>query len=250
MTRQKKTILGLAVAAVLLCGSVNAQVGQTLAITHTTVIDGTGKSPMDDATVVFRGDRIIAVGHDTTQLSPQTKIIDGRGKSVMPGLADMHVHLVGGWDGVSADLMNFRLYMNALLFTGVTTVLDTGNVEPYVLQLRQEVDSGRLPGPRIYCVGTLIDGADPVWPPLADAVASENQIPRIVRQKQLDKVDLLKGYVGLSDPMVRRLASEGKRAGLRVIVDQWSRNGSTELMDDGIAGFAHLPTFHYHTVRV
>jgi hypothetical protein len=160
----------------------------------------------------------------------------------MPGLADMHVHLVGGWDGHAVDMLGYRRYLNALLYAGVTTVLDTGNVQPYVVQLRAEVAAGRLLGPRIYCVGGLVDGADPAWPPLSYAVGSVGQVAPVVQALKRDNVDLIKAYVGLSHPVLERLVQEGHKVSLKVIIDQWQRNGSPDLVDDGIYGFAHLPT--------
>jgi hypothetical protein len=155
----------------------------------------------------------------------------------------MHVHLVGGWDGQQTDLLSYHRFLNSLLFTGVTVVLDTGNIEPYVLQMRQEIAAGRLTGPRIYCVGSIVDGPDPIWPPISEAAVSKSQLQRIVAQKKEDKVDLVKAYVGLSDPMVEELSKQAKAAGLRVVIDQWGRNGSSDLMRTGISGFAHLPAF-------
>jgi imidazolonepropionase-like amidohydrolase len=55
---------------------------------------------------------------------------------------------------------------------------------------------------------------------------------------------VLKAYTGLSIPEVTHLAAEGKKVGLRVVVDQGSHNGSTDLMNAGIAAFAHLPRFN------
>ncbi len=213
------------------------------AFTNAVLIDGTGAAAMERATIVVRGDRIVSAGPAASVSVPGgARITDLRGKVLMPGLADMHVHLMGGWDGVATDLLGYRRYMNALLYAGVTTVLDTGNVEPFVVQLRAEVAAGRLLGPRIYCVGPLIDGADPAWPPLSRAVASVGQVPDVVRALSRDHVDLIKAYVGLSHPVLERLVEEGRKVSLRVIIDQWQRNGSPDLVADGIYGFAHLPT--------
>jgi imidazolonepropionase-like amidohydrolase len=153
----------------------------------------------------------------------------------------MHVHLVGGWDGEGVDMLGYRRYLSALLYSGVTTVLDTGNVQPYVLQLRQEIEAGRLPGPRIYCAGPLLDGADPIWPPITLSVTSLEQIPKLVTELKASGVDILKAYAGLSDRMVRRLSSEGRKVSLPVFIDQGPRNGSLDLVDAGIAAFAHTP---------
>src|SRR5262245_42534046 len=137
-----------------------------LVITHAVIIDGNGKTPIENGTIVIQGPKIVALGPAGNVIIPaDALVIDAKGKTAMPGLADMHVHLTGGWDGESVDMLGYQRYLNALLYAGVTTVLDTGNVQPYILQLRQEVAQGRLVGPRIYCAGALIDGADPAWPP-------------------------------------------------------------------------------------
>jgi len=161
---------------------------------------------------------------------------------VMPGLADMHVHLTGCWDGIGTDLLGYQRYLNAMLYSGITTVLDTGNYQPWVLQLRQEAANGHLLSPRIYCTGAMIDAADPAWPDLAYSLTSRTQIPEFVRRDKQNGVDLIKGYANLSDRMLRRLVDEAHKEKLRVVIDQWERNGSPDLVQTGIDGFAHAPT--------
>jgi len=218
----------------------------TIAIVHARIIDGRGGAPIPDGTVVTRGGVIRAVGpSDAVRVPDGTLVVDGSGKSVLPGLADLHVHLTGGWDGVNVDLLSYQRYLDALLYAGVTTVLDVGNNQPYALQLRQETAAGRLRGPRIYCAGAMIDGADPVWPDLAYAIASIAQVPDIVKRQKEAGVDIIKGYGGLSVPVLEKLAAVAAATsggGLRVVVDMWERNGSPDVARAGIAGFAHLPT--------
>jgi imidazolonepropionase-like amidohydrolase len=213
-----------------------------IAIVHGTLVDGRGGPPVGDATVLIRGRVIEAVGGPGKLVVPKdARVIDASGKTVMPGLADLHVHLQGAWDGLSWDLLGYQRYLDAMLYAGVTTVLDTGNWEPWVLQLRQEVASGRLLGPRIYCVGPLIDGVDAEYPYMATSLATVAQIPEFVRREKRAKVDLLKGYANLSDTLLERLAQGATKENLRVVVDQWDRNGDPQLVGYGIAGFAHLP---------
>jgi Amidohydrolase family len=213
------------------------------AFTNAVLIDGTGAPALEHATVVVRGALIEAAGPAAQLKVPAgAHVTDLHGRALMPGLADMHVHLLGGWDGHAVDMLGYRRYMNALLYAGITTVLDTGNVQPYIVQLRAETAAGRLQGPHIYCVGGIVDGADPVWPPISYAVSSVGQVAPVVKGLKRDNVDLIKGYVGLSHSVLERLVEEGRKVSLRVIVDQWQRNGSNDLVADGIYGFAHLPT--------
>jgi Amidohydrolase family len=233
----------LAAGAVRADSGVHGTEAAVQAFTNAVLIDGTGAPAVDHATIVVRGSTIDSAGPaSSVRIPPGAAVTDLRGKVLMPGLADMHVHLLGGWDGRSVDMLSYRRYMDALLYAGVTTVLDTGNVQPYIVQLRAEVAAGRLLGPRIYCVGGLVDGADPAWPPLSYAVGSVGQVAPVVELLKRDNVDLIKAYVGLSHPVLERLVTEGRKVSLRVIIDQWQRNGSPDLVDDGIYGFAHLPT--------
>ena len=214
-----------------------------IAIVHGTLIDGLGGAPVENATVILRGKTIEYAGPaNGARVPPDARIIDAAGRSVMPGLADLHVHLQGAWDGIGVDLLGYQRYFNSLLYSGVTTVLDTGNYQPWILQLRQEQAAGRLLAPQIYCVGAMLDAADPAWPDLAYAVSSRAQIPGIVRRDKLARVDMIKGYANLSDRMLRSLVEEAAKENIRVVIDQWERNGSPDLVSTGIAGFAHLPT--------
>jgi hypothetical protein len=227
----------------LLAEVASAADDRPVAVVHGRLIDGLGGAPVEDATVIFRGDTIVYAGPAAGAKVPKdAQLIDASGKTVMPGLADLHVHLQGAWDGTSVDLLGYQRYLNAMLYSGVTTLLDTGNYQPWVLQLRQEQAAGRLKGPRIYCVGAMVDSADPAWPDLAYALTSRYQIPEFVRRDKAAKVDMIKGYSNLSEHMLHWLSEEAGKAGIRVVIDQWERNGSPDLVATGISGFAHLPT--------
>jgi len=214
-----------------------------IAIVHGRIIDGLGGAPIEDGTVILRGRTIEYAGPASGAVIPKdARMLDAKGKSVLPGLADMHVHLQGGWDGIGVDLLGYQRYFNAMLYAGITTILDTGNYQPWILQLRQEQASGHLLAPRIYCVGAMIDAAEPAWPDLAYAVAAPAMIPAVVERDKRAGVDLIKAYRNLSDAFLISLTREASKAGLRVIIDQWERNGSPDLVRTGIAGFAHAPT--------
>jgi imidazolonepropionase-like amidohydrolase len=228
---------------VLFALATNMADANPIAIENIRIIDGNGGIPIENGTIVVDGRRIVAAGNSTTVKVPAgSRRINGRGGSAIPGLADMHVHLLGGTDGVGLDILGYQKYLNALLYAGVTTVMDTGNVEPFVLQLRAAVRAGLVQGPQIYCVGPILDGADPVWPALSVAVSSKDQVPRLVQSLADEKVDFIKLYVGLSDQLIHAISLEAKKHNLHTIIDQWRRNGSADIAAEGIAGFAHFPS--------
>jgi len=168
---------------------------QPLAVTDVRLIDGNGGPPIERATVVVRAGRIVAVGRAGQVTVPaDARVIDGRGKSLLPGLADLHSHLVGGWDGESADYLGYRLMLGAFLYSGVTTVLDPGNVTTFVKQLRDEIRAGRLVGPRIYYAGPVLDGANPVWPDISAAVTTPAQAEHFVHTLAQADVSVIKAY--------------------------------------------------------
>ncbi|MDE2981510.1 MAG: amidohydrolase family protein [Gemmatimonadota bacterium] len=214
-----------------------------LAVTNATIIDGKGGEPVPDGVVVVEGDRIIAVGTAAEVTVPDgATIIDAAGGSVMPGLADMHVHMVGGWDGVSTDMLGYRRYLNSLLYAGVTTVLDVGNVLPFIQQIQAETEAARLAGPRVYMAGPLVDGPVPIWPPITYFTFEASAMRRHATQLAAAGVDALKGYAGLDAEMVDSLVQAGADFGLPVIVDLGSRGDYPAAVEAGVLARAHAPS--------
>ena len=214
---------------------------QSTAVVHVRLIDGRGGAPVENATVVVRGGRIASVLAGGSAPAG-ARIVEGRGMSLLPGLADMHTHLSGGWDGESSDYFGFRLSMGAFLYNGVTSVLDTGDITSFVKQLRDEIQDGRLAGPRIYYTGLVLDGPKPVWPDISGAIATVDQAAHFVHQMKQAGATFIKAYGGLSTEMVQAVVDAATRDSIRVIADVWQRNGSLADAQTGIAAFAHAGT--------
>src|SRR5262249_58324198 len=103
------------------------------------VAAGAGGPPLANASIVITGDRIARVGPAPDTPAPDgAEIIDGRGRFVIPGLIDMHVHVLG------PDHWHAPLFLAA----GVTTVLDLGGQLPDLTALRGAIDAGTIPRPR------------------------------------------------------------------------------------------------------
>ena len=232
-------ILALLGAACSADSSEPQPASDVIAVTGAMIIDGLDGDPIPDGIVLVDGERIAAVGPaDAVTIPDGARLVDAGGGAVLPGLADMHVHLVGGWDGVSTDMLGYQRYLNALLYSGVTTVLDVGNVLPFVQQIRAEVNAGRLAGPRIYMVGPLVDGPEPIWPPLSYAADDEATLRAYVEQLSAAGVDAIKGYAGLNEGMIAALVSIAREYSLPVIVDVRAQAAAVRA---GVAGLAHSP---------
>ncbi len=140
-------------------------------LTHVRVIDGTGAPPVDDQNIVIAGGKITAVQNGAgLAAAAGTTVLDLRGYTVMPGIVGMHNHLFyierPNLDGrrhfddpVLVPQMTFsapRLYLAG----GVTTMRTTGSVETYAdLNLKRDIDAGKLPGPHMDVTGPYLEGS-------------------------------------------------------------------------------------------
>ena len=150
-------------AALALLLAVAAARADELLIEHVTLIDGT-HAPQADMTVAVEGERIAAVTPSALERGLRGRRIDARGKYLIPGLMDVHIHLRGGFDPTLAPDAppappNRQQGVEALasfLYAGVTTVLDVGNRPEHILPLRADERAGRILAPRIFAAGNLI----------------------------------------------------------------------------------------------
>jgi len=132
-----------------------------VALTNVTVIDGTGSAPRTGQTVLIRDGKIAEVGAaGSVQIPAGARTMDLTGQTVIPGLVGMHDHLfytAAGGRRASLAFTGPRLY----LASGVTTIRTTGATAPYAdINVKHDVDIGRVPGPRIHITAPYITGAE------------------------------------------------------------------------------------------
>jgi imidazolonepropionase-like amidohydrolase len=139
----------------------------TLALVGGQVIDGYEGPPIQDGVVLIAGDRIVAVGpRSAVTVPPGTTLIDTEGMSVLPGLMDMHVHLmlIGHADYEHWDktyMPRFRteimpIAARQLLMAGVTTARELGAPLDDILDVKRRIEKGEIPGPRLFVSGPFI----------------------------------------------------------------------------------------------
>ena len=159
---KRPAILGATALAWIL--SIPAARADNVVIEHVTVIDGLGHAPEPDMTVAVDGNRITTVTPTSLAHNLKGKRIDGKGKYLIPGLMDIHIHLRGGVDltakvGDTSAPPNRQQGVEALasyLYSGVTTVFDCGNRAEHILGLRADERAGRILSPRIFATGNLV----------------------------------------------------------------------------------------------
>ena len=121
-----------------------------------TVIDGTGGPAQQDSDILVMDGKIVAVGRHLSR-PKAARVVDGRGKYVIPGLIDAHVHLEFPMLPVLTPEEERQIVdqnPRAFLYNGVTTVMDAGALLPWILKLRDAQRAGLVLGPRIFSLGT------------------------------------------------------------------------------------------------
>jgi len=140
---------------------------QVKALVGGTLLDGYGGTPIQNSVILIEGERIVAVGHQGNLEVPEgAEVISTEGMTVLPGLWDMHVHLmINGhsdyayWDRKYPPLLRDVIMpasAKQLLHAGVTSARDLGAPLDDILYVRDAINRGELEGPTLYVSGPFI----------------------------------------------------------------------------------------------
>ncbi|MDQ7040521.1 MAG: amidohydrolase family protein [Rhodothermus sp.] len=192
--------------------------------------------PMDrdtvlaDQTVLVRGTRIVAVGPAAAVEIPENaRRIDGRGRYLMPGLAEMHGHVPGG----NAPAQYIEDVMWLYVANGVTTVRGMlGN--PAQLELRERIQRGELIGPTLYLAGPAFSGR---------TVRTPEEAAEMVRRQKAEGWDLLKVQEGLRPEVYDAMARTAHEVGIRFAGHVPDAVGLRHALEMGQETFDHLDGF-------
>ncbi len=187
--------------------------GQPLAFTHVTVIDATGAAPLPDMTVVVENQHIVTLGKSRLLRPPHgAHVIEARGKYLIPGLWDMHVHTVFG-DWLPA---NEQVTLPLFVANGITGVRDMGGDLEVLKWWRTRIAAGRLLGPRMIIAGPMLDGPIPRFPSSAP-VAGAADGRRTVDELQAQGVDFIKIQSLIPRDGYFAAAEEAKKLGITFV---------------------------------
>jgi imidazolonepropionase-like amidohydrolase len=239
--------MGLCCLIAVGAGTATLDAQQRVALVGGMLLDGYEAPPIHDAAILIEGDRIVAVGPASSMDIPSgTEIVDTRGMTMLPGLIDLHVHLMilghgeyRDWFPIFTERMEEMMAISAkqLLMAGVTTALDLG-APMEILGIRDSANSGDIPGPRLFVsgpwIGRVAFGGLPTY--FQWTIRSPEEAAEKTRQLAEAGVDVIKTWAGMREADMRAVVEVANEYGLRV----HSHLYSPELIREALRAGVHV----------
>ena len=252
--RSQKIILTLAIALFLI-GSVsfaNAD-HQKTALVGGTLIDGLGSTPVYNSVILIDGNKITATGTQAELEVPSDyKVVSTEGKTVMPGLWEMHAHLMLAghsdykhWDAAYPDRLEDEIMpasAEQLLLAGVTTARDLGAPLKESASIKKRINDGELHGPRLFVSGPFLQHK--VYPGTENfrwAINSEADARSKVRKLHAAGMDVIK-LVDQDEMSLKEAAAvvnEAHKLGMKVVGHSHRPNEIRRGLEIGVDNFEH-----------
>jgi imidazolonepropionase-like amidohydrolase len=222
------------------------------------VWDGNGGPPVQDSVVVIKGDRIDAIGpRGAVTVPPNVRTIDAKGKTVIPGLINMHGH-VGMTKGLKQGKENYTkenilAQLQQYARYGVTTVMSLGTDFEAMFELRGPSTANESPRATVFTAGrgfTGKQGYPAVLPGNAGIpveVDTVDEVKAHIQELAQQKVDMVKiwvddhwgHFVKIRPELYRAIIEEAHKANLRVMAHLFYLSDAKSLVDAGLDGMAH-----------
>ena len=211
------------------CAGAQQPASAAVAFVNVNVIPMDRQRILTRQTVLVEGAVITQVGPTQSVRVPRgARVIDARGKYLIPGLIDVHVHLAGTREEQLAILQLF-------VAQGVTTVLNMRGA-PEHLTLRSQVAAGQVPGPTVFTVGPYVN--EPF-------VSTPDEVERAVVEQKRAGYDFVKMHGDLTREAYARLNGVGRREGIRIIGHAPRTLGLDAMFEERQYAVAHAEEFIY-----
>lgn len=206
-----------------------------IVIQNGTIFDSIAGRMLSNQSIVIEGSKIKSVGN-LPEIPAGARIINAKGKFIIPGLIDAHVHLVHrlNFAHVSGDEI-----LPAFLAAGVTSVRDTGDeiVAQTLVARFAEAHPERCP--RVFKASFLLDADPPIHRDIGLPISDPGRVPAIVADMVDWKVTTLKIYAGSGRDVGRKIIEEGHKRGL-IVTGHLSRYPAQDAIEDGIDCLEHI----------
>ena len=224
--------LSLLISCSILLTSATATQTRPIVLDNVRVIDGTGSAPIEKARIVVQDGRIVQIGPiDAVPAPAGAETVDLSGKTVVPGLIDLHFHIENEPKLALRQLSN-----------GVTAFRDPGQWNEKFVELRKMIASAGLPGPRIFTTGPHIDGERPAYP--ADSVVARDaeEARRLAERNLEEGGSALKIYFRLPFDSARAVIDVCEKRRVPCTAHLEILN-ARELIAAGLHGIEHITSF-------
>lgn len=224
--------VGIALAFSVVAADSAAQDGAPgpVAFENVTVIPMDRERVLEGQTVVVRGRRITAMGFaGQVDVPSEAERIDGSGKYLIPGMAEMHGHIPSPQAG--EETIDRVLYL--FLANGITTVRGMLG-HPYHLELKEQIASGKRMGPQIFAASPSING---------NSVPDAETAWRVVTEYRASGYDLLKIHPGVRRDVYDEIVATAKREGIPYAGHIPAEVGLEHALETGIASVEHIDGF-------
>jgi len=262
--------VAMGVAAAATAQSPASAPKKTLALVGGMLLDGyDGVPPVHRAAILIEGDRIVRVGPASEiAIPPDAEVVDTRGRVMLPGLIDAHVHLnilghgdYDRWDPWIAKnhLVDRVMEISAkqLLMAGVTSAVDLGSTLNEGLAVRDRIKRGEIPGPRMWMAGPWITRDLGDYSSALESqvlVDTPDEAARAVDRLAKAGVDVIKAYVALGPAHYKAIADAAHRHKLKVHAHVYDEKDVRNAFEAGIdvlthVGSAGMPLYDPELVR-
>jgi imidazolonepropionase-like amidohydrolase len=200
----------------------------TIAIVNVLVIDGNGGQAISNASVLVKGNKIIAAGPSKSIQIPQgTEIIQGKGMSILPGLIDSHFHIDGTEELPSLFLQN-----------GITSLRDPG----LWIEVYDQVRKSDKHKPRLFLSGPHLDGSPPAYPNDAYVVRDEAEAIRQVNEVADQGSTVIKIYFRTPPGLIKAITDAAHKRGIPV-TGHLEITEAKHAIEAGLDGIEHITSF-------
>lgn len=229
-----------------------------LALVGGMLLDGYEVPPLHHAAVLVEGNQIVWVGRAAdAKIPPDATVIDTSGRVMMPGLVELHAHLMllghgnyGQWFPWVAEnnLMERVMEISArqLLMAGITSVVDLGGPLKPSLAVRDRVRRGEIPGPRLWMSGPWIPRheGNPSPRPTSFSWSGRIDTPedaaRATEELAKAGVDVIKAYTNLTPAHYRAIVETAHRHDLRVHAHVYAEQDVRNALEAGVDVLTHV----------
>ncbi|MEZ5286098.1 MAG: amidohydrolase family protein [Vicinamibacterales bacterium] len=248
-------------AAAVLAATVTPQARQAasspskLALVGGMLLDGYEAPPIHHAAILIDGDRIVQVGPAAEMtIPPDYRVIDTSGRTMMPGMIELHAHLIllghgdyGRWfpwlaqqkPGMLQQVM--EIAAGQLLSAGITSAVDLGAPLDESLRVRDRIAKGDVPGPRMSMSGPWItrNGGGMTDQFGGITIGSPAEAAQAVDRLAAAGVDVIKAHSGLTREDYQAIADAAHRHGLRVHAHVYAETDVRNALETGIDVLTH-----------